>query len=69
MASDSASPKREPQQRLPTEPPPGFGIPEKIGSIPGDREHHEAAIGKPESALRQRRAARLLRRLLHPQQR
>jgi hypothetical protein len=23
--------------RFPDEPPPGFGIPEKIGSIPGDR--------------------------------
>lgn len=31
-------PKPEPLSRFPEEPPPGFGIPEKIGSIPGDRD-------------------------------
>ena len=31
-------PKPEPVSRFSEEPPPGFGIPEKIGSIPGDRD-------------------------------
>lgn len=39
MQPSSAKPASTPKPpKLPKEPPPGFGIPEKRGSIPGDEK-------------------------------